>query len=157
MITVTKVDSTDTIKVAQELLLEYGRLRNFDIALGDYDKELFELPGEYSPPAGCLLLALFNGDPAGCVALRKIDTTACEMKRLCVKPSYRRKKVGKTLVIKIIEEASRLGYQIMRLDTHPWMKDAESLYKSVGFREIEAYHFNPIEGVKYFELDLKKE
>jgi putative acetyltransferase len=155
MICVKKAMSKSTIDAARTLLLEYGRLRNFDNALGDYQKELLELPGEYSPPQGCFLIALYNDTPAGCVALRRITNDICEMKRLYVTPEYRGKKVGYTLVVEIIKEALFLGYALMRLDTHPWMKDAESLYRRLGFQEIQAYHFNPIEGVKFFELDLQ--
>lgn len=156
MIRVIKVDSELDIQMVRELLLEYGKIRDFDIALGDYDKELKELPGEYSLPTGLLLLAFYNDYPAGCVALRKIDDKVCEMKRLYVKPKYRDYKIGKALVLEIIKEAYQMAYKLMRLDTHPWMKDAELLYKSMGFKEINAYHFNPIEGIKYFELSLDR-
>jgi GNAT superfamily N-acetyltransferase len=156
MIHIRKPESEDDIEVARELILEYGRLRNFDAAMGDYEKELAELPGEYSSPQGCLLLAFFDDYPAGCIALRKIDDDFCEMKRLYVKPKYRGKKVGKALVLELIKEACQIGYKFMRLDNHPWMIEAESLYLSVGFKEIEAYRFNPIEGAKFFELDLGK-
>jgi GNAT superfamily N-acetyltransferase len=156
MIRIRKVETEDDIEIARYLLLEYGRLRSFDIALGDYDKELAELPGEYSLPQGCFLIAFYNDDPVGCVALRKIDDDFCEMKRLYVKTKYRGIKIGKALVLEIIKEACQIGYKIMRLDNHPWMKEAEFIYKSVGFKEIEAYRFNPIKGVKYFELDLER-
>jgi ribosomal protein S18 acetylase RimI-like enzyme len=154
MTNIRKIETEDDIEIAREILLEYGRMRNFDLALGDYDKELAELPGEYSSPQGCFLIAFDNDNPVGCVALRKIDDDICEMKRLYVKLKYRGQKIGKALVLKLINEACQIGYKLMRLDNHPWMKEAESLYKSVGFREIEAYRFNPIEGVKFFELDL---
>ncbi len=156
MIHINKVDSENDIKTIRELLLEYGQMRDFDIALGDYEKELLELPGEYSSPTGSLLIAFYDNNPAGCVALRKIDDDVCEMKRLYVKIKYRGNKIGKALVLEIIKKACQLGYKLMRLDTHPWMKDAELLYRSIGFKEIKAYHFNPIEGVKYFELPLEK-
>jgi len=156
MIYIRNVESEDDIKSARELILEYGRIRNFDAAMGDYEKELAELPGEYSLPQGCLLLAFYNDNPVGCCALRKIDDDYCEMKRLYVKTKYRGNEIGKALVLELIKEARQKGYKFMRLDNHPWMKEAESLYKSVGFREIEAYRFNPTKGVKFFELDLEK-
>jgi ribosomal protein S18 acetylase RimI-like enzyme len=156
MIQINKVDSEKDIVTARELLLEYGQLRCFDIALEDYHKELAELPGEYSSPEGCLLIAFYNDNPVGCVASRKIDDEVCEMKRIYEMPKCRGNKIGRALVLDIIKEACQIGYKIMRLDTHPWMKEAESLYRSVGFREIEAYRFNPIEGVKFFELDLER-
>jgi GNAT superfamily N-acetyltransferase len=155
MITIRNVD-LESIPVARDLLLSYGKLRNFDIALGDYEKELHELPGEYSSPQGCLLIAFYNKEPVGIVALRKINDDICEMKRLFVKKEYRRKKIGITLIHTIIEKAYSIGYEIMRLDTHPWMKDAEMLYRSVGFEEISAYRFNPIKGVKFFELNIRE-
>jgi ribosomal protein S18 acetylase RimI-like enzyme len=155
MIRIGKVESGEDIEVIRELLLEYGRLRCFDIALEDYHKELAELPGEYSSPWGSLLVAYYNDEAAGCVALRRNEDDVCEMKRLYVKPKFRGNKVGRALVREIIEEACEMKYKLMRLDTHPWMKEAESLYKSVRFREIEAYRYNPMEGVKFFELDLE--
>jgi ribosomal protein S18 acetylase RimI-like enzyme len=155
MIHIRKPESEDDIEIARELILEYGRLRNFDAAMGDYEKELAELPGEYRLPYGCLLIAFYDDDPSGCVALRKIDDDFCEMKRLYVKPKYRGREIGKTLVRKLIKEAHQIGYKLMRLDNHPWMVEAEGLYKSVGFKEIEAYRFNPTKGVKFFELDLE--
>jgi GNAT superfamily N-acetyltransferase len=156
MIQIITADSENDIKNVRELLLEYGRLRNFDAALGDYDLELANLPGEYSQPQGCLLLAFYHDKPAGCVAFRKIDDGICEMKRLYVKADFKGKKIGYALVHEIIKKAFETGYKIMRLDTHPWMKDAESLYRSLGFKEIEAYRYNPIKGAKFFELDLKE-
>lgn len=155
MICIKQTGSENDIQIARQLLREYGELRCYDIALGDYEEEVAGLPGEYSPPHGCLLLAFHEDDPVGCVALRRRDDTVSEMKRLYVKPDYRGKKIGRSLVIEVIEEARRMGYRLMRLDTHPWMKEAEGLYKSVGFYEIEAYRYNPIEGVKFFELELE--
>ena len=156
MIQINKVDNEDEIMIVRELLLEYGRIRNFDSALGDYDKELKELPGEYSQPEGSLLLVYFDDKPCGCIALRKIDDNVCEMKRLYVKEDLRGKRIGYALVQNIIENAKDAGYRFMRLDNHPWMKEAESLYKLFEFEEIDAYRFNPTKGVKFFELDLEK-
>ncbi|UCG69622.1 MAG: GNAT family N-acetyltransferase [Thermoplasmata archaeon] len=156
MINIRKIESEDDIEIVRDLILEYGRIRNFDAAMGDYKKELAELPGEYSLPHGCLLIAFYDDEPVGCVAIRKINDDFCEMKRLYVKPRFRGKKIGKALVLELISEACEIGYKFMRLDNHPWMIEAESLYKSVGFKEIEAYRFNPIEGAKFFELDLRK-
>jgi GNAT superfamily N-acetyltransferase len=155
MIKINRAISEYEIKMLRDLLLEYGRIRDFDEALGDYDFELANLPGEYSPPRGSLLLALYDDEPCGCVALRKIDDNICEMKRLYVKEDFRGKRVGHALVQNIIENAAEAGYKFMRLDNHPWMKEAESLYKLFGFVEIGAYRYNPTKGVKFFELDLE--
>jgi GNAT superfamily N-acetyltransferase len=156
MIQISHVDSGDEINIIRKILLEYGRIRDFDAALGDYDYELANLPGEYSQPDGCLLLAYYNESPVGCVAIRKIDDDICEMKRLYVKEDFRGKRIGYTLVENIIKKAYESGYKKMRLDNHPWMKEAESLYKIFGFVEIGAYRYNPTKGVKFFELNLEK-
>ena len=136
------------------LLQEYGELRQYDAALGQYDKEIAGLPGVYAPPEGALLLASWNRTPAGCVALRKIGKGICEMKRMYVSPSFRKKGIGYALVEKILSEARKRPYEIMRLDTHPWMEAAQKLYSSFGFEEVEAYHYNPTPGIRFFELRL---
>ena len=114
------------------------------------------LPGAYKSPGGCILLARFNDLPVGCVALRKISEGICEMKRLYVQPQFREKGVGKILADSVIEEARRIGYRQMRLDTVPAMKSARALYESLGFVKIPAYRYNPIEGATFMELDLKQ-
>jgi GNAT superfamily N-acetyltransferase len=154
MIRISKINSEEDKQIAKDILLEYAEMRNFDAALGDFDKEISEFPGKYSRPTGSFLLIFSDNEPAGCVAIRAIDDEYCEMKRLYVKDKYLGRKIGKALVLGIINEARQKGYKKMRLDTHPWMKEAESLYRSVGFKEIEAYWKHPIDGAKFFELDL---
>jgi len=96
-----------------------------------------------------------DGDEiAGCVALRPLETGACEMKRLYVRPIARGSGIGRALVEASIVRARELGYRTMRLDTLPRMDAARSLYLSLGFRQIERYNDNPIEGVLFFELQL---
>ena len=112
------------------------------------------MPGDYAEPEGLILIAESEDKTAGCVALRKIDRETCEMKRLYVKPEFRGKKIGLLLAEKIIEEAKKIGYKKMRLDTTPQMKKAIQLYKSLGFKEIKPYRFNPIEGAIYMEKEL---
>ena len=111
------------------------------------------LPGDYSPPEGRLLLAEYEGHLAGCVALHKLEADICEMKRLYVRPPFRRLKLGRALAESVITEARGIGYQRMRLDTiAPLMSTAVSLYRQLGFREIAPYRTNPIEGALYMEL-----
>jgi ribosomal protein S18 acetylase RimI-like enzyme len=122
-----------------------------------FTEELNSLPGKYAPPSGALLIAKVNEITAGCVALRKIGEGVCEMKRLYVKPEFRGLRLGKTLTVKIIDEAKRLGYSKMRLDILEKLKKAMAIYESLGFRKIPPYYDNPIPGATYWELDLLNE
>lgn len=138
----------------RQLFTEYAVSLGIDLSFQDFKKELEELPGEYTPPDGRLLLAQYNGHDAGCVGLRKITTEICEMKRLYVKPKFRRKGIGRNLATAIIEEARRIGYVRMRLDTLPSMKNAMALYHSLGFKPTKPYRYNPIEGAIFMERVL---
>ena len=138
----------------RELFREYADALGFDLSFQDFEEELAGLPGEYAPPHGAALLALQRGEVAGCVALRRIDPRACEMKRLYVRPRFQRRGIGKELAAAIIKQARQSGYQRMRLDTVPWMTAAIELYESLGFQDIKPYRYNPIEGARFMELLL---
>ena len=142
------------IETIKELFLEYARSLGFSLCFQNFQKELDELPGIYSPPEGILYLAVMSDKPAGCVALKPIDQGICEMKRLYVRPQYRGNGIGKALAMKVINKARELSYQKMRLDTIHTMKEAIALYRSFGFYEIPPYYPNPIEGALYLELSL---
>jgi putative acetyltransferase len=152
---ISQAESSKQIAQARELFLEYAESLNFSLCFQSFDKELVSLPGEYSRPAGRLLLAELEGHLAGCVALRKLDSKICEMKRLYLRPQFRGKGLGRVLVERIIAEAREIGYRRMRLDTvEPVMKDAVGMYRKLGFKEIEAYCANPVAGALYMELEL---
>lgn len=150
-----QAESAEQIAIARELFVEYGKSLGFSLCFQGFDKELAELPGDYAPPQGRLLLATLSGEVAGCIALHKIDGDACEMKRLYVRPQFRGKGLGKALAARIIHEARAIGYMKLRLDTvEPVMRAAVAIYRQLGFREIAPYRENPIDGASYMELDL---
>jgi putative acetyltransferase len=105
-----------------------------------FEQELATLPGKYAPPHGQLLLATVDDSPAGCVALREIDSACCEMKRMFVYTKFHGKGVGRTLAEAIIKEARTLGYRTMRLDTSFRQNEARRLYQGLGFKSIEPYY-----------------
>jgi ribosomal protein S18 acetylase RimI-like enzyme len=139
----------------RELFLEYAQSLGFSLCFQSFDKELAELPGEYAPPRGRLLVAEYGGELAGCVALHPLQETVCEMKRLYLRPQFRGKGLGRILAETIISEARSIGYSAIRLDTvEPVMKDAVAIYRRLGFQEIPPYCANPIAGALYMELKL---
>ena len=147
--------SPEQIEQARGLFLEYAGSLGFSLCFQGFDQELENLPGAYVPPNGRLLLAILEGQAAGCVALRPLENGICEMKRLYVRPSYRGKAIGQRLVDRIIAEARLIGYERMRLDTiTSSMQDAIALYRRRGFQEIPPYRENPIAGALYLELVL---
>jgi putative acetyltransferase len=139
----------------RSLFQEYADSLDFELDFQDFRQELETLPGKYAPPLGSILVAKENGETVGCVAVRPLGEEICEMKRLYVKPAHRGKKVGQELAFAIIEEAKRLGYRAMRLDTVVAMKEASALYRALGFQPIDAYCYNPLPGAMYFELKLE--
>ena len=148
--------SADDISHAREPFREYEAWLEVDLCFQSFERELAELPGKYAPPDGRLLLAVDDGNVAGCAALRKIGDGICEIKRLFLRPQFRGKGLGRQLAELIIAEAKQIGYERMRLDTlPPKMNDAIALYRSLGFKEIEPYYNNPVPGAKFMELDLR--
>jgi ribosomal protein S18 acetylase RimI-like enzyme len=152
---VTQAESPAQNAQARELFLEYAQSLGFSLCFQNFDKELAGLPGDYAPPEGRLLLVECEGQLAGCVALHKLDSGVCEMKRLYLRSQFRGKGLGRALTERIIAEARQIGYRRMRLDTvEPVMKDAVAMYRKLGFKEIAPYRPNPIAGTMYMELEL---
>jgi len=123
-----------------------------------YESELRGLPGYYEAPDGALLVVQIDGRVVGCVALKRLDETGCEMKRLFVDPAAHGIGAGKALAQAIIARAKSLGYSTMMLDTGPKQVEAQGLYRKLGFRDAEPYYdLSPElrDWLVFMELDLK--
>ena len=146
------------LDAVRELFREYAGGLGVDLCFQGFDGELAGLPGDYAEPQGALLLALVDGAPAGCGALRRLPDVdypnACEMKRLYVRRAFRRFGLGRALAQALIDQATRAGYTTLLLDTLDDMEAARGLYGSLGFVEVPPYYFNPIAGAHYLKVDL---
>jgi putative acetyltransferase len=156
MLTIFQADTQEHIAAARELMLEYASSLGVSLCFQNFDEELRTLPGKYAPPLGRLLLAESDRHTAGMIALRPAeDNHVCEMKRLYVRPAFRARSLGKTLVDELIAEALKIGYRRMRLDTIQGKMDrAIELYRQLGFREIPAYYSSPVRETLFLELQL---
>lgn len=154
---VTAYDSAhlDTVR---EIFREYAQGLGVDLCFQGFEQELAELPGEYAPPRGTLLLARVDGVVAGCCALRPLDTSdypnAAEMKRLYVREAYRGFGLGRRLAEATLDAARLADYACVLLDTLSDMEAARALYDELGFQEIPPYYHNPIAGAHYLKADL---
>ncbi|MEM6415710.1 MAG: GNAT family N-acetyltransferase [Pseudomonadota bacterium] len=147
--------SLDDIAIIRSLFVEYANTLGIDLSFQKFDSELDQLPGDYSPPGGELLLAKNkSGVGKGCVAVRKFNSQTCEMKRLYVSPDARGKGLGAALIRKAINNARTMGYKRIYLDTLPRMKNASALYKEIGFEEISPYYDTPIVGTVFMSREL---
>ena len=146
------------LQATREIFVEYAQSLDIDLCFQQFDAELAQLPGEYTPPQGALLLALVDGQVAGCGAVRPLAdvdyANACEMKRLYVRPAYRKFGLGRLLAQALFDRGLQAGYSAMLLDTLDEMEAARGLYASLGFEEIPPYYFNPIAGAHYLKASL---
>ena len=143
------------LDIVRQLFAGYQKELDEDLCFQSFDHELKEPLKKYSPPTGIIYLALFEGEPAGCVALAPLPATngktVCEMKRLFVLPAFRKHRIGHELVQRLIETAKSMGYEVMKLDTLDKLQPAIHLYRRFGFIETTAYYPNPLPGVVYME------
>jgi ribosomal protein S18 acetylase RimI-like enzyme len=140
------------------ILREYADSLDVDLCFQGFEEELAGLPGAYAPPAGLMLLALVDGEVAGCGAFRNLPDVdypnACEMKRLYVRPAFRRFGLGRLIAQALMDRAAQAGYSSMLLDTLDEMEAARGLYESLGFEEVPPFYFNPIPGAHYLKASL---
>ena len=152
---IRQAESHADIAIVRSLFLEYEGTLGINLCFQGFEKELADLPGAYAPPDGALLIAeTIDAMVAGCVAMRPLEDHACEMKRLYVKPEFRKAGLGDLLVQKIVQASGQHGYGTIRLDTLPSMESAIRLYERFGFRDIPPYRLNPVAGTRYMALDL---
>lgn len=152
---IVRVQGEVQLEEIRQLFRAYAESLEIDLCFQNFEEELKDLPGKYAASeGGALFLARVDGESAGCIALRKSSEGIAEMKRLYVRDGFRGLRIGRKLVTVILEEASRLGYRAIRLDTLSTMKEAVGLYQSFGFYEIEPYIYNPIKDARYMELRL---
>jgi GNAT superfamily N-acetyltransferase len=151
-------DSAEALDATRALFREYADGLGVDLCFQGFDAELAGLPGDYAAPQGGLLLAWVDGALAGCGAFRPLPdvdyANACEMKRLYVRPAFRRDGLGRLLAQALIDGALQAGYSAMLLDTLDDMEAARGLYATLGFEEVPPYYFNPIPGAHYLKVDL---
>ncbi len=148
----------EQLEATRLIFEEYADGLGIDLCFQDFDAELANLPGDYAAPQGALLLAMVDGELAGCCALRALQaadySNACEMKRLYVRNAFRRFGLGRQLAEAIIDTARVAGYRHLLLDTLSDMESARALYEDLGFEDIPPYYHNPIAGAHYLKVDL---
>lgn len=137
------------LETVRTLFLEYAAGLGVDLCFQGFGDELATLPGKYALPSGRIFLAWKAGQAVGCIALRPLAGNDCEMKRLYVQPGARGEQLGRRLAERVCQAARQAGYARICLDTLDSMHEAQALYQSLGFQEIEAYTFNPLPGTKY--------
>jgi putative acetyltransferase len=144
------IAEADDVELVRALFREYAGSLGVDLSFQGFEAELDALPGGYD----VVLVATADGAPAGCVGVRPLEDGICEMKRLYLRPAARGTGLGRALAEAAIARARELGYARMRLDTLPAMTEAQALYRSLGFVEIEPYRHNPVAGTAFLELEL---
>ena len=153
-ITYQIANTIEEFETGKELFEEYAHSLNVDLSFQNFSKELDTINLQYNEPSGGLLLAFYDELPIGCAGIRRLDNDTAELKRMYVKDKYRGLKIGFELLQHSIELARSLEYKKLRLDTLAGMTNAQQLYQSFGFYEIQSYRYNPLAGTIYMEKDL---
>lgn len=155
MLAIQKISTQDAaLETVRQLFLAYAAELQEDLCFQSFEAEVKDPLKKYGPPAGVIFLAYWNDEPAGCIALQPLSgERVCEMKRLYVKPAFRKYGIGRALVEHLLEASDKLGYTTMRLDTLDRLQPAIRLYEQYGFKVINAYYENPLPGVVYMERE----
>lgn len=143
------------MEAVRALFREYQQSLGIDLCFQGFEAELAALPGDYAPPQGRLYLGFDEGVAACCIALRRLDATTAEMKRLYVRPAFRGRGHGRVLAQQVIDDAKATGAARLVLDTLPGMKGAQAMYEAFGFRDIPPYTHNPVPGARFMGLGLR--
>ena len=150
--------SDEELERVRAIFREYATSLGIDLCFQGFEEELAQLPGQYAGPRGALLMALVDGELAGCCALRPLDSgdysNACEMKRLYVRQNFRRLGLGRQLAEAMMDCARLAAYDCVLLDTLDEMESARVLYQDLGFEEVPPYYHNPIAGAHYLMAKL---
>ena len=153
-ITITEAAGAADMDAVRVLFREYQEWAGDCHCFVDFEEELGTLPGRYAPPQGRLLLARDGDAVAGGVAMWPLDEGACEMKRLYVRPSWRRLGLGRRLADTLIAAATDAGYARMGLETLTRMGEAQALYRSMGFTLTGPWHDTPDAASVFMGLEL---
>jgi carbonic anhydrase len=151
---IVPVESVAELAAVRTMLLEYWDSFGFTPCFQNFGDEVASLPGAYAPPCGRLALATLNGEPAGCIALRRVDDRRAEAKRLYVRPAFRGSGLGRALLEWVMTEARAAGYREIVGDTMPAMHEALALYDHMGFKRAEPYSEHPTEGAIFIRIEL---
>ena len=155
MLSIKHITEKDAdLDAAVQLFKDYAAELNVNLCFQSFDAELEDPLKKYGSPNGALFLGYCNNVPIACIALQPIADGSCEMKRLYVKPAFRKFKIGDTLVQQLLITAKKLGYKKMKLDTLQRLQPAINLYKKHGFIVTTAYYKNPLPEVVYMEKKL---
>ncbi|MEN2306905.1 GNAT family N-acetyltransferase [Lentilactobacillus parabuchneri] len=144
--------SNEDFELAKRLFIEYSQSLGFDLSFQDFSDELNDLSNRYSQPSGDLILAYVDHQLVGAVAVHPFEPGIAEMKRLYVRDAFRQLGIGQEMVARILVSAKSLGYDAIRLDTLKSMHGALKIYRAAGFKGIDPYRFNPLDGAEYMEL-----
>jgi len=137
-------------EVVKKLFTEYSQIKGAESCFVSFDKELNDLTGYYS--GGAIMVGYENDNPVACVAIRKINDTTCEGKRLFIKPEYRGNGYARIMIKAMTDKATELGFKEVVFTTKPEvMTVGYGLYKRMGFEELSEEN-----GTVSMKIDLSK-